>query len=75
MERRLSYNGKEMCHVNQKDELIFTNGPDLNEYLDEVIGGISEVEDDYGNVIFERKIASTDLKILHLVEVMGFKIK
>lgn len=71
---KLLYNGQEMAHVDEKSQVVFTKGPDLNPMIDQAIGTIREEEDDMGNIIFEEGEPSLDLKLVYMVTELGFKV-
>lgn len=71
---RLYNNGNEMAHVDNRSMIVFTKGPDLNEFIDSQIGSISQVEDDEGNIIFERGIPDIEQKIQYMVDVLDFEV-
>jgi hypothetical protein len=74
MGMKLLYNDIEMAEV-KDGEVIFINGPDLNEVINEKIGSIGEVEDDLGNIIYESTLPSLELKLAYMIGVLGFELE
>lgn len=69
----IKYKGKVVGKITDKGIIEFI-GPDLNPVIDEAIGAIAEVEDDYGNIVFEKTIPELALKMIYMVEELGFEI-
>lgn len=69
----IKYNGNVVGKVT-KEGIQFISGPDLNPAIDDAIGSINQVEDDMGNIIFEKGIPSLSIKLMYMVEVLGFEI-
>lgn len=71
---KLFYKGKEMGHV-ENGTIKFTKGPDLNPIINAVIGSIVQVEDDMGNVVFEKTEAPLEEKLIYLQEELNFEVR
>ena len=70
---QIIYEGKIMGKINNDRSITF-NGPDLNPLINSAVFDIVEVEDDMGNIVFERSEAGIVKKIVFL-ESLGFEIK
>jgi hypothetical protein len=67
------FKGELKGYVNNDNEIIW-KGLNLNDFLDEAVGSIVEEETDDGDVLFVKKPAEIDKKLIHLFS-MGFDIK
>jgi hypothetical protein len=69
----ITYKGEEKAFVNDKGFVEFI-GTDLNELIDDQIGSVQQVEDEYGNVILEKGIPPLEHKLLFMQEELGFEV-
>lgn len=72
---KLYYKDKEKAHVDDKDNIVFTNGPDLNPIINAAVSSIAQVEDDMGNVVLEKDIAPIEQRLMYMQEEWDFKVK
>ena len=69
----ITYKGEEKAFVNDNGFVEFI-GTDLNELIDDQIGSVQQVEDEYGNVILEKGIPPLEHKLLFMQEELGFEV-